>query len=594
MKKLIKLNGNLIKFNGKLVKIKESSIITRQVTSESDAPIYITDSANAPLQGMKLYGWSKQDGTPSMTNPVDIVSAGMVYKEVESRNKFDADKWLSKYKQSDGTYAIDISELPNVKFPIPNELINTVIDFTFYMKLDDDHKEDFLDLSVNLINEKNNYCEAIDAAHTYEEHSGFNNIMLSTKMRDSYLCFQNDSNLEEGSVIIKKIQMAYAGEELSLIYEPYGKVNKLVSDKISVIGRGKNLFHITKESHCNKGFSKDTKRIILPGEYVIGLSSNNYMTSLADSKVDEAGISFTFEKNKSGYGIGFGVACERGKTYKHSRQSNSSNVAISFYDTDGTFITYTYNNPFTVPENAKYTVFVLNNSFTTKVGNTVSACNIQIEEGTDVTAYESYRIPKSTSIAPLDSLAGIPVSVEMGCYDYVDSSGQRWIANEIDLIKKQYILSVIAQDPIYHIDAEIEVDVNNRGFIIKNAIYTNATHAIGICNFGKVYDDQFNLASDEDENVVYIGDEDGNPDICLYNSDFFDDTLDDYGLSRLECALIDHPIQIVYQPDYVDTRDLTDEELAEYTQLYSYKPTTVIENDSGCWMDVTYVVDTET
>ena len=42
----------------------------------SGNPVSITDSVEWPLQGLKIYGKSVQDGTPSAENPVPIVSAG--------------------------------------------------------------------------------------------------------------------------------------------------------------------------------------------------------------------------------------------------------------------------------------------------------------------------------------------------------------------------------------------------------------------------------------------------------------------------------------------------------------------------------------
>lgn len=209
-------------------------------------------------------------------------------------------------------------------------------------------------------------------------------------------------------------------------YYPYSEPEVVHAGVETVESLGRNLFHITKESDCNRTFNNQTKRIILPGEYVIGLSSNNFVTSLEDSKVDEAGISFTFKKNKSGYGIGFGVACERGKTYIHSRQSVLSNASVLFYEADGTFITYTYNNPFTIPENAKYTVFIVNNSSACTDGNTISAWNIQIEEAGTQTAYSPYSKTTRTipqSIQDLDGYGWSAGSV----YNYVDFENKNFI-----------------------------------------------------------------------------------------------------------------------------------------------------------------------
>lgn len=49
--------------------------ISRPELSASGNPLLL-NSAEAPLTALSLYGWSKQDGTPTPENPVPIVSAG--------------------------------------------------------------------------------------------------------------------------------------------------------------------------------------------------------------------------------------------------------------------------------------------------------------------------------------------------------------------------------------------------------------------------------------------------------------------------------------------------------------------------------------
>lgn len=52
------------------------AIPTTKVKTASGESILLTDSIDAPFQGLKLFGKSTQDGTPSPENPVPIVSAG--------------------------------------------------------------------------------------------------------------------------------------------------------------------------------------------------------------------------------------------------------------------------------------------------------------------------------------------------------------------------------------------------------------------------------------------------------------------------------------------------------------------------------------
>lgn len=76
--------------------------------------------------------------------------------------------------------------------------------------------------------------------------------------------------------------------------------------------------------------------------------------------------------------------------------------------------------------------------------------------------------------------------------------------------------------------------------------------------------------------------------LYVKNSRFYDESLDDKGLPNFKAHLAANPLVVMTYLDTPIERDLTSAELAEYTQLYSYKPTTVMENDSDCWMDVTY------
>lgn len=84
--------GGLYRMNGRRT-VKKTA---------SGNPITLTDSVeNKPL-GMTLYGWSKQDGTPSPENPVEIESAGMRWSM--GKNLLNADEYYSKFKQSDARH----------------------------------------------------------------------------------------------------------------------------------------------------------------------------------------------------------------------------------------------------------------------------------------------------------------------------------------------------------------------------------------------------------------------------------------------------------------------------------------------------------
>lgn len=54
------------------------------------------------------------------------------------------------------------------------------------------------------------------------------------------------------------------------------------------------------------------------------------------------------------------------------------------------------------------------------------------------------------------------------------------------------------------------------------------------------------------------------------------------------------PVVVLGQLATPIERDLTPEEIAAYKALRTYGPTTVITNDAGAGMEVTYVADTKT
>ena len=55
----------------------------------------------------------------------------------------------------------------------------------------------------------------------------------------------------------------------------------------------------------------------------------------------------------------------------------------------------------------------------------------------------------------------------------------------------------------------------------------------------------------------------------------------------------EHPITILAQMVAPVETDLSDEELAAYAALHTYKPTTNINNDAVAWMEIGYQADTK-
>lgn len=535
----------------------------------SGNPITLTDSAEDKPLGMTLYGWSKQDGEPSPDNPVEIESAGMKWstgKNLFDERLLDDESNYNKQYQSSGYWILAI--------PVKNGLVTVSVKNTTnwggYLCVN----------STGIVGDVGGIWMAhgsvsrLKRTATLTITHGFVYLLMSKGVDI------NKRTLEE----VGYIQVEYGTEATS--YEPYtGGVPKPYGDKVGVSVRGKNLFHITKESDCDKAYDNTTKRIILPGEYLIGLSSNNYYIAhdaFIDFKTNN--ISFVYS-GKSSYGVGIGTNCQKGKTYAFSFETNKGAAYAVFYSEDGTHkarvLISTY-NVFVIPDYVEHVVILLTNNDGAVAGDTIWFKNVQIEEAKSVTAYEPYRTPQYTAIVTPNGLPGIPVPSNTAGITYTDADGQSWIVDEIDLERGKYVQRIgkvdlenllwkligncfrseaISDSKVYKWTSEI-ANIICSHYICKMTSYKMQYNSDGQDNLIGMYNNQIEIKDTRYNNDV----------------DLFKQSLS--GVYAYYVLAI--PVE----------RDLTSAELAEYIQLYSYKPTTVVENNSGCWMDVTYKAGT--
>ena len=203
---------------------------------------------------------------------------------------------------------------------------------------------------------------------------------------------------------------------------------------------------------------------------------------------------------------------------------------------------------------------------------------LQLELGSVATSYEPYKQPQFLTIATPTGLPAIPVPSGTSGITYTDADGQVWIADEIDLERGKYVQRIgkvdlenllwkligncfrsgaISNSKVYHWTSEI-ANIICSHYICKMTSYNMQYNSDGQDNLIGMY-----------ANQIEIKDTRYNKDVDLFKQSLS-------GVYAYYVLAI--PVE----------RDLTSAELAEYIQLYSYKPTTVVENDSDCWMDVTY------
>lgn len=80
--------------------------------------IQVQDASNDPLQGLRIFGRSTQDGTPTPDNPVEIVSLAAPVVGVHSKNLLCADSMVNGQfvKNTDGTYTLTKNGTGGLRF----------------------------------------------------------------------------------------------------------------------------------------------------------------------------------------------------------------------------------------------------------------------------------------------------------------------------------------------------------------------------------------------------------------------------------------------------------------------------------------------
>lgn len=540
----------------------------------SGNPITLTDSAeNKPL-GMKLYGWSKQDGTPSPENPVEIESAGMKWST--GKNLFHITKESNCDKAYDNT---------TKRIILPGEYLIGLSSNNYCIAHDA-----FIDFNTDnlsfVYSGKSGYGFGIGTncqknktyAFSFETNKGIayavfysedgtykERVLISTYnvfAVPDYAAYviivlaNNESAVSGNTIWFKNIQIEESSSPTT--YEPYtGGVPKPYGDKVGVSVRGKNLLNEDKYYSTYKQPNGTYK--------ADDVELNNIRITFDSSMI---GKTYTASCNLNCPNTVSSVTLEVTIDNKIVKGNN-----IITNKSGLSKITFT---PKTVRDDIKIT-------FGSGRGDIIFS-DFQIEAGSFATDYEPYRTPQSTSLITPNGLPGIPVPVGTACITYTDAAGQAWIADEVDLERGKYVQRVW----------KVQLDGSERRWVLyESAQYVGFAIKVlphkmmrryGLCT---QYKAEKSSTSNE---AIWIG---VNNDVLhIKNCRFYDASLDDKGLSNFKAHLAANPLVVMTYLDTPIERDLTPEELAEYTQLYSYKPTTVVENNSGCWMDVTYKAGT--
>lgn len=203
----------------------------------------------------------------------------------------------------------------------------------------------------------------------------------------------------------------------------------------------------------------------------------------------------------------------------------------------------------------------------------------------DIKTYTPYVEPQSLTLQTPNGLPGVPVSKDG---NYTDENGQQYICDEVDLGREKYVQRV--KDFIFNdktnfsidtsakhensilVDIKIE-DASNRSTLSGNPLLCDKLKA---CREDIFVTDEVSCGYTSGANFLRVR--------LPISAGTTNEGVKNY--------LTDKSFKILYILATPIERDLTPEELAAYSSLHAYYPTTVITNDAEAHMEATYVADT--
>lgn len=312
---------------------------------------------------------------------------------------------------------------------------------------------------------------------------------------------------------------------------------------------------------------------------------------------NENEVSLPYAPKSETSGIGYVIPCAPEKHYAFSVTNPNENavVAISEYKTLEDAKNKENAIGFVVPSSASPYKSV----YTSK-GNGVLVCWIagkwtdgkttihectesellQLEIGSEATTYEPPRIPQSLTLATPNGLPGVPVSKDG---NYTDADGQQWVCDEIDLERGKYVQRVVIENISGGWELKPSSDISGRFLQSRLTNTFQTADKTAVCNiasftsWGPLVNDKYAFALSK--KVIYFSPPKGA----------------EITAEELNAKLnsLSFPVVVVGELATPIERDLTPEEIAAYKALRTYGPTTVITNDAGAGMEVTYVADTK-
>ena len=194
--------------------------------------------------------------------------------------------------------------------------------------------------------------------------------------------------------------------------------------------------------------------------------------------------------------------------------------------------------------------------------------------GSSALPFEPYKQPQTLILTTPDGLLGIPVSGDD--YTYIDSTGQKWIADSIEYRRDGKCVRVQRVKKEVFTNASSYSDEEKCMIIYSSEVLSTGQRV-------KCISDRFVYKSppEKDEGTIFAFE----GVIMLYK--IFS------GIDEANEWLTKNPVTVIYPlANHIET-PLTPEEIAAFKVLHTNEPTTTIMNDAGVTTKVKYITDTK-
>lgn len=548
---------------GRLYKIGQSPKLKDQTASGN--PLLL-NSAEAPLTALSLYGWSKQDGTPTPENPVPIVSAGSVM--VESKNLFNY-KNLYSSMTSGGATIVNNSD---GSFTISGEGQLTSVFAKYY----DDYdlvkklKVGTISLSTLAVTKpyfyvqlKNETGDSLLYILNMDEATMSGEITEDILAQTKYVRYGFYGSIDEVIVPGTVFPMVYQDGDGT--YEPYFTPYADPDEgEINVTVQGGNLADVLNPDNwvynAENGPYLSYKIPVPSGTYTISMSQNNMNKNY-----------FTEHGINDAIALYFGGTPGVASPNKLIGNSGLTNTATTTTSVLGSVYLNLYYYSGSGQQITSFTREDLEYIFS-------YVPDFMLNAGSTALPYMPYKQPQTLTAQTPGGLAGIPVS---SGGNYTDESGQQWICDEVDFERGKYVKRVNM----------VTFDGSEDEFWRKNdAVETNYMYYINQSDkkLGNVICNRL-VASESalpNGDRIGIGGNYGSIPSVLYVN--FGTAIGDNNAKSFKAYLQSYPITVLYAlADPIET-DLSDEEMAAYKTLHTYSPATTVSNDADVRMGVGY------